>query len=57
MLNRNRDGMKYTKKFAKKIDYVSPVWVDLKSILIGTNSMKITVKKSLKKHISSMIFI
>ncbi len=40
---RNRDGMKYTKKFAKKIDFVSPVWLDLKSSLIGKDSMRVNV--------------
>ncbi len=36
--------MKYTKKFAKKIDFVSPVWLDLKSILIGKDNVRVNVK-------------
>ena len=36
--------MKYTKKYAKKIDYVSPVWMDLKSKTVGGGNIQVVLE-------------
>lgn len=39
----NKEGFKYVEQYIEKIDFVSPVWFNMKSITIGKSKKKILV--------------
>lgn len=44
----NRDGLKFVEKFSEKIDYVSPVWFEVKTKNVGKFDLKIKVQAFIK---------